>query len=99
ASHACAVGRDNGVKAYETGEPYLPMLEALGRLCRGTDAEHFVSHLRRYAPSWLAHLPSGDFVDGERPIRTIQGVTPTQMLRELTDALESLTRERSLLLV
>src|SRR5205814_762553 len=99
AAQDIAVGRGQCVEDYGTGEPYLPMLEALGRLCRGADAQRFVSQLRRYAPSWLAHLPSVDFVGGEAPIRTVQGVTPAQMLRELTDALEALTGERALLLV
>jgi hypothetical protein len=50
AAHDIAVGRGQCVEDYGTGEPYLPMLEALGRLCRGVDADRFVSNLRRYAP-------------------------------------------------
>jgi DNA-binding winged helix-turn-helix (wHTH) protein len=35
AAEACWVGHGQCVEAYGAGEPYLPLLEALGRLCRG----------------------------------------------------------------
>jgi hypothetical protein len=46
------------VESYGAGEPYLPVLEALGRLCRGPEGTQLVSVLRQYAPSWLVQMPA-----------------------------------------
>src|SRR4030095_10054079 len=46
------------VEQYGPGEAYLPLLEATTRLCRGPGSERRVEALKRYAPSWLAQLPS-----------------------------------------
>jgi DNA-binding winged helix-turn-helix (wHTH) protein/predicted ATPase len=100
ATRELSVGCGQWVDDYGMGEPYLPLLEALGRLCRDPEGDCFVSGLRRYAPSWLAHLPSvRGPADRESLVRITQGVTPTQMLRELTDALEAITAARPLILV
>jgi hypothetical protein len=50
---ACARGQC--VEHYGTGEPYLPVLEALGELCRGDRA--LPGLLRTVAPTWLLQLP------------------------------------------
>src|SRR5262249_29208366 len=36
-----------------TGEPYLPLLQALGQLCRGPHHLEVLAVLRQYAPQWL----------------------------------------------
>ena len=74
------------------GEPYLPMLEALGQVGQSPHREALLSVLQRYAPTWLVHLP-GLLGDGERERlqRQLAGVTPARMLRELAEALEVLT--------
>jgi DNA-binding winged helix-turn-helix (wHTH) protein len=51
---AAWIGRGQCIDQYGTGEAYLPMLEALGRLCRGPDGAFFLAWLRQSAPSWLA---------------------------------------------
>jgi len=95
-----SVGCGHCVDDYGAGEPYLPLLEALGRLCRGPEGAWFAAALRRYAPSWLAHLPAALTASGsDALVRAMQGVSPAQMLRELTDALEALTQTRPLVLV
>src|SRR5215813_7577751 len=38
------------------GEPYLPLLEAVGQLCRGPRPQEVLAVLRRYAPLWLVQL-------------------------------------------
>src|SRR4029450_9709029 len=59
-----------------------------------------VAVLRQYAPSWLVHLPALLAPeDRERLAHTTSGVTPARMLRELAEALEVLTAERSLVLI
>ena len=94
------VGRGQCMDHYGTGEPYLPVLEALGRLCRDADGDRFVSCLRHYAPSWLAHLPAVLAPeDRDALVRATHDATPARMLRELTDALEVLTAARPLVLV
>lgn len=84
------VGRGQCIEHYGSGEPYLPVLEALGRLARGDERGHVTRALRQHAPSWLLHLPSL-LGDDERQSLHRQVFAPTQerMLRELADALET----------
>jgi hypothetical protein len=58
AGEALVVGYGQCVESYGTGEPYLPVLEALGRLGREPDGTRLVSVLQQYAPSWLAQMPA-----------------------------------------
>ena len=82
------------------GEPYLPFLEALGRLGHGPERDAVSAVLRRYAPMWLAHLPGlVSEPELERLQGRLHGTTPARMLRELAEALEVLTAERVLVLV
>src|SRR5215475_2817197 len=94
------VGRGQCVDTYGDGEPYLPMLEALGQVGQSPHREALRSALQRYAPTWLVHLP-GLLGDGERERlqRQMQDVTPARMLRELAEALEALTLTLPLVLV
>jgi DNA-binding winged helix-turn-helix (wHTH) protein len=39
-------------------EPYLPIIDALGRLCRRSDGADLVAHFEASAPTWLAQMPS-----------------------------------------
>lgn len=88
------------IEHYGPSEPYLPILEALGRLGRGPDGEHLLAVLRQYAPTWLVHLPALlSPVEREQLQRQIQGTTPQRMLRELAEAIEALTIDRGLVLV
>src|SRR5262245_52376117 len=94
------VGRGQCVDTYGDGEPYLPMLEALGQVGQSPHREALRSVLQRYAPTWLVHLP-GLLGDGERERlqHQMQDVTPARMLRELAEALEALTMTLPLVLV
>src|SRR5262249_17372464 len=49
--------RGQCIEHYGAGEAYLPVLEALGRLCRQPRQKRLVGLLRQYAPTWLAQLP------------------------------------------
>ena len=88
------------VEHFGVGEPYLPLLEALGQLSRGPDGQNVVATFRRYAPMWLVQWP-GLLPDGEleRLQRQVQGTTSARMLRELAEALDVLTAETPLLLI
>ena len=87
------------VEQARSAEAYLPVLDALGRLCRGSGRERLGGVLRRYAPTWLAQMPSLiDPTDRESLRREILGATPERMLREMAEALEALTTEAPLVL-
>jgi len=94
------MARGQCVEHYGAGEPYLPILEALGQLSRGPGGMEVVAVLRRQAPLWLVQLPGLlRETELERVQRLVQGATPTRMLRELADALDVLTAETPLMLV
>jgi predicted ATPase len=94
------LGRGQCAEHYGAGEPYLPVLEALGQLGRGPAGPALLAVLRRYAPMWLVQLP-GLVSDAEleRVQRQVQGATQARMIRELAEALDVLTTDTPLVLV
>jgi DNA-binding winged helix-turn-helix (wHTH) protein len=94
------IGYGQCIDQYGMGEAYLPVLEALGRLCRGPEGAHFLAWLRQQAPSWLGQM-SALLPDADREAfqRLAQDATQARMLRELAEALEGLTAERPLILI
>lgn len=88
------IARGQCIEQFGAGEPYLPVLEALGRLARDPYAG-IGRVLRDCAPSWLAHFPMLDSAAGDLP----RPVRPERMLRELTDAIEAFTAAEPLILV
>jgi predicted ATPase len=50
------LARGQCVEHAGVGEPYLPVLEALGQLSRGPRHQDVLAALRRYAPMWLVQL-------------------------------------------
>jgi class 3 adenylate cyclase/tetratricopeptide (TPR) repeat protein len=100
AAGECRVGHGQCIEPYGPGEPYLPVLEALGRLGWEPDGSGLVSVLRQYAPSWLVQMPAL-VPPAERAAlqHTVGHPVQTRMLRELTEALDALTTERPLVLV
>ena len=51
------IGRGQCVEHYGAGDAYLPLLEALGRLCRQPGGDKIVKVLKAYAPTWSIQLP------------------------------------------
>ena len=51
------VGRGQCLEHYGAGEAYLPVLEALGQLCRGPDGQTLLTLLVQQAPSWIVQMP------------------------------------------
>ena len=94
------IGRGQCVEQYGASEPYMPVLEALSRLCREQTGERVTDLLRNFAPMWLAQMP-GLLTPTERARLQIQiqGVTPERMLREITEALEAVAAESPLVLL
>jgi predicted ATPase/DNA-binding winged helix-turn-helix (wHTH) protein len=100
AGGAVRSGRGQCTEHYGEAEPYLPLLDALGRLSHGPHGHEIVTVLRRYAPMWLVQLPGllGD-AELEWVQRQVQGATRARMIRELAEALEMLTADTPLVVV
>jgi predicted ATPase len=94
------IGRGQCLEQYGEGEAYLPVLEALGQLCRGPGGKQALTVLQRYAPTWVVQMPA---LVAEAELDSLQrkvaGVTRERMVREMAEALEALTAERGLVLV
>jgi DNA-binding winged helix-turn-helix (wHTH) protein len=88
------------IEGYGGTEPYYPMLDALGQLCRGPAADPIIKVLATQAPTWLVQFPA--LMNRERR-ETLQqeilGATRERMLREIGAALETITAEITLLLI
>ena len=52
------VGRGQCIEQHGAGEAYLPVLAALGELCREPGGERLVAQLRKHAPAWLSQMPA-----------------------------------------
>src|SRR5439155_14250614 len=93
------IGRGQSIQHYGAGEAYLPVLEALGRLCRGPEGKRLVELLNQHAPSWLVQMPALlSPAELETLQRKVAGATHERMLREMAEAVEALTAERPLVL-
>jgi predicted ATPase/DNA-binding winged helix-turn-helix (wHTH) protein len=94
------IGRGQCVEQYGTGEPYMPVLEALSRLGQESGGERMIELLNRFAPTWLAQIPALLTREERISLRSeMQGVTQQRMLREVTQALEALAAETPLALL
>jgi predicted ATPase/DNA-binding winged helix-turn-helix (wHTH) protein len=94
------VARGQCLDHHGMGEAYLPVLDALGRLCREPDGAPLPALLAHYAPTWLAQLPA--LRRAEAPAGLQQSELSTsrdRMLREFAEVIEVCTRDRLLVLV
>jgi len=79
--------RGHCVKQHGTGEPYLPVLEALTALCRRDPA--LPELIRAVAPSWLLRLPWLCSVAERDALRSeLVGGGEARMLREMSELLD-----------
>jgi DNA-binding winged helix-turn-helix (wHTH) protein/predicted ATPase len=94
------IGHGQCIEQYGAGEAYLPLLEALGRLCRGPRGERLVALLVQYAPSWVVQLPALLSASALADLQhTLVGTTRARMLRELSVALDVVSAVHPLVLV
>ena len=92
------VCRGQGLEQYGTSEAYLPVLEAIARLCR--QDTQVLNVLRTNAPMWLLQMPPLlSTSDRELLSREVSGATRERMLREMSDALDALTEQMTLVLI
>ena len=99
-TEAVWLGQGQCIEQYGAGEAYLPVLEALGRLCHAPGAEHLLTLLRAHAPTWLVQMPwLLSPTDHEALRHELLGATQARMLREMAAWIEALTVETPLVLV
>lgn len=101
ATRECHVGRGQCIEQLGAGEAYLPVLSALGELCREAGGERLVAQLRTHAPAWLSQMPAvlESLSPEERNRLNLAGATRERMLREMTETLEAVAAERPFILV
>lgn len=96
----CWIARGACIEHYGVGEPYLPMLVALGSVARGPIESRLVEVLARHAPSWLSQMPALTADHRlETPQPTGDGPAQTRMARELAEALEVLAQEQPIVVL
>jgi predicted ATPase len=77
----------------------MPLLEALGRLCREPGGEQLIALLHQHAPTWLVQMPTVvNASEWETLQRKVQGATRERMLREMAEAIDAITAEQPLIL-
>jgi len=94
------IGRGQCIEQYGSGEPYMPVLEALTRLGQEPGGERLREILHRLAPTWLAQMPA--LLTEEERARLqneAPGTTPQRMLGEMTGAIEAMTTDAPLILL
>lgn len=100
AGGAALVARGQCVEHRGAGEPYLPVLEAIGGLCRRAGGERIVGLLAQQAPTWLAQMP---WHIGEGELAAVEsrvaGATHERMLREMFETVEAIGADTPLALV
>ncbi|MEO8707134.1 MAG: AAA family ATPase, partial [Kofleriaceae bacterium] len=91
--------RGHCIEQYGTPEPYLPMIELLGRLRKTDQGEQVIATLVRHAPSFAAQLPhlmtDAQFADVSR--RAGPGAE-TRTMRELVESIEALCADQILVI-
>ena len=94
------VGSGQCIEQYGFGEPYLPILEAFGGVCRQPDGRRLIDLLAREAPTWLVQMPGlVEVADLHTLQQRVVGSTRARMLREMSHAISALTANRPLVLV
>jgi len=94
------VARGQCLEQYGAAEAYLPVLDGFSRLCRSHHGAQVLDILRQEASAWLAQMPSL-VPESERATLRTQATATTRerMLREMAEAIETLTSESPLLLI
>ena len=94
------VARGQCHEIFGAGEPYGPVIDALGRACRTPGGPLSVDTLERHAPTWLVQLPA--LLDPARRAalqRELQGAAGDRMPRELAELVETMTAATSILVL
>jgi DNA-binding winged helix-turn-helix (wHTH) protein/tetratricopeptide (TPR) repeat protein len=94
------VARGHCLEGFGGKESYYPIMEALGQLLRHPDGEPIVQAFVDRAPTWLIQFPSLVKADQREALeREILGATRQRMVREICEALETITAQNPLVLI
>ncbi len=94
------IARGQCVEGFGGKEAYYPILDAFGHLVRGPGAEGTIQILASQAPTWLIQFPSLLRPEQRDALqREILGATRERMVREICEALESMTAKHPLALL
>ena len=100
AQNGMRVARGQCVEGFGGKEAYYPILDAFGRLVRGVGAEEIIEVLSSQAPTWLIQFPSLLKAEQREALqREILGATRERMVREICEALETLTASHPLAVI
>lgn len=94
------IGHGQCLERWGEGEAYMPVLEALGRLCREPGGQAVIALLAQRAPTWLVQMPG--LVSAEELAalqHSVLGTTRERMLREMVETLDIVATERAFVLV
>jgi tetratricopeptide (TPR) repeat protein len=93
------IARGKCIEGYGGKEAYYPMLKALSELC-AVGGDSIVQTLAMQAPTWLIQLPALLKPERRQMLqREVAGATAGRMLREIAEALDTITSETPLLLI
>ncbi|GAB7524040.1 ATP-binding protein [Paraburkholderia sp. 2C] len=94
------VGEGHCIEGFAGIEPYYPILEALGELCKGPGGAGIARTLLALAPAWAVQMPAQFPADQRAAIhpQLLEGARG-RMLREATNLVETLAAVRPLVLV
>ncbi len=97
-SGAAGIAQGQCVEQYGSGEPYLPVLHALGDLCR--EYSELGPLMRTAAPTWLLQIP-WLVAESERGAlaRELAGISPERMVREFHELIVRFSEKRPLLFI
>lgn len=96
---AIITARGQCIEQYGAGEAYMPIIDAVERMCQGSNGDSRVSLLRRYAPSWLVNLHELVSAEDRSELqRQSIGITPERRLREIAAFLEALAKDQTVIL-
>ncbi len=99
-SQAALLARGQCVDCYGASEAYMPLLEAMERLCCESGSAEPVIQLRRLAPTWLLQLPRLLHAGEQDELRRgLAGSGSERMVRELLGFIAELTAGPTLVLV
>jgi serine/threonine protein kinase/predicted ATPase len=95
---ACQIARGRSSERLAGAEAYLPFLEALESLLRGTANQSIARVMKALAPSWYVQLASSQDSSLERAMAETPTVSQERMKRELAALLQEISRDNPLIL-
>lgn len=94
------IARGQSIEDFGGIEAYYPILEAIGSLIRSQENGSLIQALAQQAPTWLIQFPGLVKPEQRESLqREILGSTRERMVRELCEALESISAQTPLLVI